>query len=667
MTRFRIIGLVLIGLAHQTSAADLQADLDALAAAHKGTVAIAVRDLTTGEAYAVNADVVMPTASLIKLPIMVGTYRLAENKKVRLTESLVLKAEDKVPGSGILTTHFSPGATFSLRDGVRLMIAYSDNTATNLVLGAIGIDATNEQMNALGYPETRVNAKVFRGSTTSVDPERTKKYGLGSTTARDMVGLLARLHAGELASEESTAAMIGHLKACDDKDGFPRFLPAGTKIAHKTGAVNEARTEAGILYLPSGPVALCVLTNENEDRQWTNDNAGLLVRANAAKLVADHFAAKANPASKDAPDPADESTLDGIDAAVLAAIDRGDIPGAVVLIVRDDKPVYRKAFGYRAVEPTAEVMTPDTIFDMASLTKPMATAASVHVLIEQGKLALTDTVAKHWPEFAANGKGEVTIEQCLLHTSGLTADNAIADYADGRGKALERVAGLGLEAPPGTRFRYSDVGYIVLGELVTRVSGKPVDEFAAENVFSPLKMTDTGYRPSVAARPRVAPTGLRDGEIIRGEVHDPRAFRLDGVAGHAGLFSTADDMSRFARMLIRGGELDAARVMSAASMARYTTPHNVPVDSPKDADTADRPMLRSYGWDVDTGFTSQRGGVFEPGTGYGHTGFTGTSLWVDPPTRTAIVVLTNRVHPNDKGNVIRLRKEIGTIVGEWVR
>ncbi len=361
------------------------------------------------------------------------------------------------------------------------------------------------------------------------------------------------------------------------------------------------------------------------------------------------------PVASAAADTIDRGRLDRIDAAVEAAIQRGDCPGAVVVVVHRDAVVFRKAYGLRAKVPEPVPMTADTVFDMASLTKPVATATSLMVLIERGKLRLSDKVAKHWPAFAANGKGDVTVEHCLLHVSGLTADNSLKDYAGTREEMLRRVAGLPLEAPPGTRFRYSDVGFIVLGELVGRVGGKRVDEFAAENVFKPLKMADTGFKPSGDLLKRVAPTGVRDGKPIVGEVHDPRAYALGGVAGHAGLFGTADDLARYCRMLLRGGELDGARVLSPLAVKLFTEPRPVPPAG-----------LRSRGWDVDTSYSAPRGELFPAGDGFGHTGFTGTSVWVDPPSRTAVIILTSRLHPDEKGNVTDLRRQVGTIVASAI-
>jgi uncharacterized protein YbbC (DUF1343 family)/CubicO group peptidase (beta-lactamase class C family) len=351
----------------------------------------------------------------------------------------------------------------------------------------------------------------------------------------------------------------------------------------------------------------------------------------------------------------DRDRLNRIDDAAAAAIKRGDCPGAVVLVVHGDDVAFRKAYGNRSLHPAKVPMTADTVFDMASLTKPVATATSAFVLIEQGKLRLSEKVATYWPEFAANGKAEVTVEHLLTHTSGLTADNSLADYKDGKAGALKRVAALPLEAEPGTRFKYSDVGFIVLGELIERVGGKPLDAFARTNVFEPLGMADAGFRPADQLKSRTAPTGQRDGKWLVGEVHDPRSAAIGGVAGHAGLFATADDLGRYARMLLRGGELDGKGVLSPLGVRLMTTP--VPVPGGK----------RSRGWDVDTSYSAPRGELLPKGEGLGHTGFTGTSIWIDPPSRTAVIVLTNRVHISEKVQVTALRKEVANIVAGALR
>ena len=270
----------------------LESRLAPLAKAHQGKVAIAVKHLGTGEGYFLNADEPMPTASLIKFPVMIEVYFQAAEGKLKLSDPVTLRKEDKVKGSGILTSHFSDGVTIPLRDAVRLMIAFSDNTATNLVLDKIGIASTCRRMETEGCPNTKINAKVFRGSTTSIAPERTKQFGLGSTTAREMVTLLEKLHAGKFVSSEACMEMLEHLKKCEDKDKFTHFLPEKIVVAHKTGSLSETRTDAGILYLPGGPVAVCVLTNDNADKRWKPDNAGNRFCSQVAKEVYEYFEKK---------------------------------------------------------------------------------------------------------------------------------------------------------------------------------------------------------------------------------------------------------------------------------------------------------------------------------------------------------------------------------------
>jgi beta-lactamase class A len=231
----------------------------------------------------------MPTASLIKLPVLVEAYWQKAEGKVDFGKVLTLRKEDKVPGSGVLTKHFSDGATFTVRDAARLMIAHSDNTATNLVLDQTGIRPVNERMGKLGLPNTRINAKVYRGKDTSVDPERTETFGLGSTTAREMVKLLELIDGGKVASPEGCKEVLALLKECEDQEMMARLLPEGVDYPHKTGAVNAARTEAGIIYTKSGPVAVCVLTNDNEDRRWVLDNAAQELMAKVGRAVYDHF------------------------------------------------------------------------------------------------------------------------------------------------------------------------------------------------------------------------------------------------------------------------------------------------------------------------------------------------------------------------------------------
>jgi beta-lactamase class A len=267
---------------------DLEARLRPLIDAHKGDVAISMKHLRNGATFQYRADEPMPTASLIKLAVMVEVYQQAHEDKLKLTDPITLKKEDKVPGSGVLTTHFSEGASFPLVDAVRLMIAFSDNTATNLVVDKIGLPATAARMESLGFLNTKLHSKVYKRET-SVFPERSEKFGLGSTTANEMIGLLEQMYAEKLVSPEASKAMLEHLKKCDDQDKFPRFLPAGTVVAHKTGSVNESRTDAGIIYTVSGPIALCVLTAKNEDKSWTPDNAGNRLCATVAREIFAHF------------------------------------------------------------------------------------------------------------------------------------------------------------------------------------------------------------------------------------------------------------------------------------------------------------------------------------------------------------------------------------------
>jgi beta-lactamase class A len=268
--------------------ATLESRLAPLIEAHQGKVAVAAKNLKTGETFQYHADEPMPTASLIKLPVMVEAYRQAAEKTIDLDTMVTLKDSDKVPGSGILTSHFSAGASFPLRDAVHLMIVYSDNTATNLVLEVIGIGATAATMEKMGYPNTKLHSKVFRRDT-SVFPERSKQFGLGSTTAGEMTRLCEALWRQEVVSPEACAAMLKHLRACDDKDKFPRFLPPGTKVAFKTGSLDATKTAAGIIECPAGPVALCVLTDGNADHRWVQDNAGNRLCAEIARAVFNHF------------------------------------------------------------------------------------------------------------------------------------------------------------------------------------------------------------------------------------------------------------------------------------------------------------------------------------------------------------------------------------------
>jgi len=344
-----------------------------------------------------------------------------------------------------------------------------------------------------------------------------------------------------------------------------------------------------------------------------------------------------------------------IDKAVKAAVERGELPGAVVLVLHQDKVVYRKAIGQRRQRPEPTLMEEDSVFDLASLTKPIATALAIMLLVEDGKLKVDDPIAKHLPAFARKETEDITIAQLLTHTGGFIADNALKDYLAGKDKAWQNLFALNPIASPGSKFTYSDVGFILLGKIVENVSGMPLDQFTKKRIFSPLGMKETGFLPEGELKKRCAPTQEREGRWMIGEVHDPRAYQLGGVAGHAGLFSTADDLAILARMFLNQGKHDGKPFLRPETVKLMTAPRKVP--------GAKEPGLRTYGWDMATGFSSNRGDVFTKGVSFGHTGFTGTSIWIDPPTRSAVIFLSNRVHPDGKGNVTKLRSQVATIAG----
>jgi uncharacterized protein YbbC (DUF1343 family)/CubicO group peptidase (beta-lactamase class C family) len=351
----------------------------------------------------------------------------------------------------------------------------------------------------------------------------------------------------------------------------------------------------------------------------------------------------------------DHQHLADADRLIEDAVAHGACPGAVLLVGQGGDVVYRKAYGSRAVVPAREAMTADTIFDLASLSKPVGCAASIMILAERGQVRLDETVGTYLPAFAAGGKQRITVADLLLHRGGLPPDDPIEDFADGAAAGLRKILAAAPQWEPGSRFAYSDVGYIVLGELVQAVDGRPLDRFAHEEIFQPLGMTDTTYDPPASWRPRIAPTQERDGRPMRGEVHDPRSFALGGVAGHAGVFSTADDLGRFCRMILDGGRLDGRRILRAETIREMTRPRCLP----------DGTGLRCYGFDVATPYSpSPRGNRFEPGTTFGHTGFTGTMFWIDPLHDCYFILLTNAVHPDGKGSVIALRKKVSTVVAE---
>lgn len=346
--------------------------------------------------------------------------------------------------------------------------------------------------------------------------------------------------------------------------------------------------------------------------------------------------------------------LEAIDDIVNEGLERGRMPGCVVMVGYRANIVFHKAFGHRQLVPDKQPMETSTVFDMASLTKPIATATSVMILVERGKVVLDEPVSMYLPEFGANGKEGITVQQLLTHTGGLIPDNSIKDYANGPDEAWKKICSLNTYVDPGTKFVYTDVGFIVLAELVKRISGHDVHEFSQQNIFAPLNMRETGYLPSQDLRERAAVTQERNGIPMRGEVHDPRAFALNGVAGHAGLFSTSADLARYAQMMINGGTLGETRVLSPQTVALMTKP--VEVSS----------GLRTLGWDMKSPYSSNRGDLFSK-QAFGHGGFTGTAMWIDPKSDLFVIFLSNRVHPDGKGSVNTLAGRIGTVAAAAIK
>ena len=344
--------------------------------------------------------------------------------------------------------------------------------------------------------------------------------------------------------------------------------------------------------------------------------------------------------------------LSEMDAAINDAIAQHRCPGGVLWLEHNGE-VYKKAYGSRAVVPTSEPMTEDTIFDAASLTKVVATTPAVLLLAERGLVKLDEPVCSYIPEFKGEGRELVTIRQLMTHTSGLREDIETKTDWHGQAEAIKKACAEKLRTPPGTSFKYSDINFILLGEIVQRVSHTPLEVFVQREIYGPLKMKDTGYLPSSEKLPRIAPTEVVDGKPWRGVVHDPTARHMGGVAGHAGLFITAADLARYARMLLNLGELDGVRILKPDTVKLMTSVQTPPGISAK----------RGLGWDIDSAFSGPRGERFPVGS-YGHTGWTGGSLWIDPSSKTFIIFLSNRNHPTEAGSVIALRRRLGTLAAE---
>ena len=341
-----------------------------------------------------------------------------------------------------------------------------------------------------------------------------------------------------------------------------------------------------------------------------------------------------------------------LDPILNEAVQTGLIPGAVLVIGHNGSVVFRSAYGSRSLLPSREPMTVDTIFDAASLTKVVATMPSIMKLFEQGKIRIDDPVTKYLPEFQG-GKSDITIRLLMTHFSGFQPDFEMGARWSGYETGVQKALAEKPIAPPGGRFIYSDTNFILLGEIVRRLSGTSLPEFARQNIYQPLGMRDSGFQPAPALLPRIAPTEIdsETGAPLRGAVHDPRSRAMGGVAGHAGLFTTGDDLARYAGMFLNGGQFDGVRVFDPLTVRKFTEP----------ASPADQPMVRALGWDIDSTYSSNRGELFPIGS-FGHTGYTGTSMWMDPTTNSFVVLLTNVVHPHGVKSLSSLRSRVATVV-----
>lgn len=358
----------------------------------------------------------------------------------------------------------------------------------------------------------------------------------------------------------------------------------------------------------------------------------------------------------------DSHKLAALDQLMLDSLNHKDFPGAVILVVRQGKIVWRKAYGQSQLVPSAEPMKIDMLFDLASVTKPVATATAVMILVEQGKLRLWDKVRTYIPEFTPYLKEgglpgeEARLFHLLTHTSGLPPytdpEEVAAKYGDpcSTEDLVKHIAGLRKELPPGREFVYSCLNYITLARIVKLVSGDDLADFSRKKIFAPLGMKDTMFNPPAELRPRCVPTEVINGQPLRGVVHDPLARLQGGISGNAGLFSTADDLAIFAQMMLNKGEFKGVRILSPLTVDRLTEVF---------------PLLpssgRGFGWDINTDYSTVRGDLFGYKS-YGHSGYTGTSIWIDPETQTAVIFLTNRVHPDDKGEIIAARSKVANIV-----
>jgi len=341
-----------------------------------------------------------------------------------------------------------------------------------------------------------------------------------------------------------------------------------------------------------------------------------------------------------------------LDTEIEQSIEMGAAPGAVVLVGQGEQVLHRRAYGWRSLSDPRVPMSEDTIFDFASLTKVLATATGLMVLVDEGRLSLDDPLSKWLPGWAESDKGDLTVLQLATHVAGFAPSVDLEAPWIGRETALRLALKTPLAAPPGERFIYSDIGYFVLAAVIEQAAGAPFEVFVTERVFRPLRMTHTAFNPVPSLRGRIAPT---EPGVERGMVHDPTARRMGGVAGHAGLFSTVEDLSRFARMILAGGSLEEVRVLSPQAVQIMTSTQT----------PSGMQERRGIGWDIDTAFSTPRGERFPIGS-IGHTGFTGTSMWLDPDSGAYVLLLTSRLHPDGKGDVRALRKRVATLAARAV-
>jgi CubicO group peptidase (beta-lactamase class C family) len=357
--------------------------------------------------------------------------------------------------------------------------------------------------------------------------------------------------------------------------------------------------------------------------------------------------------------------LNRVKTVIQEAIARKDFPGAVLLVGRKGKIVLHQAFGESQWIPEHRPMNTEMIFDLASITKPVATATSLLILVEQGKIRLWDKVKDFVPEFTPFSEdGQESEDACiwhlLTHTSGLPPYTDAAEVAEKYGDPVStetlagHIAQIEKTDPPGKAFHYSCLGYITIAFIIHKITGQTVAEFATEHIFAPLKMRHTFFTPPAEFRPLCVPTEVVDGEPLRGIVHDPLARLQSGISGNAGLFSTAGDLAIFAQMMLNKGEFKGKRILSPLAVERMISVYQEALFAG-----------RGLGWDLDSSYSTNGGDLFGPNS-FGHTGYTGTSIWIDPETDTFVIFLTNRVHPDDEGSVASMRSRVANIVASSV-